>query len=45
MDIISRMKFDTKCLGRDLMALSSKPVYLYELLQRVSKRLKSKINC
>ena len=35
-DIISRMKFDTKCLGRDLMALSSKPVYVYENGKRVS---------
>lgn len=36
MDIISRLKFDPKCIGTDLLALSSKPVYVYENGKRVS---------
>lgn len=36
MDIIRRLKFDPKCIGTDVMALSSSPVNLYENGKRVS---------
>lgn len=41
MDVINRLKFDPKCIGSDLMALSVKPVYLYENGKRVSDEVVS----
>lgn len=41
MDVINRLKFDPNCIGSDLMALSVKPVYLYENGKRVSDEVVS----
>lgn len=41
MDVINRLKFDPKCIGSDLMALSVKPVYLYKNGKRVSDEVVS----
>lgn len=34
MDVINRLKFDPKCIGSDLMALSVKPVYICTRMEK-----------